>query len=693
MLDEESLSPPLRELLDGARFEAKRLGHGTVEPVHLAAAFPKIAPDIATVEFGAELASSVSSKLDQLEPTFTAPTVGTALQQAFERAREEDSPDTYLAGWVRGEVAVGVTSTSISTTDGDDQDASELVVQDPVEAPASGPAIEPWIADSVEIVSAEGLVLGRDSIIERVLIDVRRRSPVTACLVGRPGSGRTTILSSLVAALDAISERTGEAGPDLVRLRPEVVARNSGLIERIAASLPDAILVCDDLGLIAGLDTQAPDLKVLAALRVLATRRRPLVLIGTPQDFSALEMLEPDLHGSFDRIDVPVLDEAILEQVVASQAAAIATHHRVTLDGSTTIAALRPAPIDAGRVHPGLALDRLDQACARAAILGLDRVTPADLEATSRVTTAVPNTSALADRLQAEVLGQASAVDTMTARLMLTRAQLDLRPERPDGVFLFVGPTGVGKSQLAKALSRELFGSPDALIRLDMSEYAHDWAISRLIGPQPGYVGYTEPDAWLTTKVRERPDSVILLDEIEKAHPTVWNTFLQVFDDGRLTDARGNVASFSDAVIIMTSNLGSDAFTHQTLGFTGAAGGPKADAKVRAAVEEAMPAELINRFDAVVVFEPLDPEMIRHIARKEISETTRRLALRDYAITIDDAVIDAVAATDYDERYGARHLQRNVERLVLEPLARRPAGAYRCELDGDGHVVWLEQTE
>ena len=171
--------------------------------------------------------------------------------------------------------------------------------------------------------------------------------------------------------------------------------------------------------------------------------------------------------------------------------------------------------------------------------------------------------------LQLRVIGQDSAVENVVRRLAVTRAGLDLRPERPDGVFLFVGPSGVGKTEFALALAQELFGSDDALIRLDMSEYSDSSAATRLVGPPPGYVGHDNPSAWLTTRMAKTSAKVLLLDEVEKADPSVWNVFLQVFDAGRLTDCKGVVASFSSTIVIMTSNIGAQAFTKNAMGFAG----------------------------------------------------------------------------------------------------------------------------
>lgn len=296
--------------------------------------------------------------------------------------------------------------------------------------------------------------------------------------------------------------------------------------------------------------------------------------------------------------------------------------------------------------------------------------------------TAELDPTALRDALRASLLGQDHAVETVVRRLALTRRSFDLRPQRPDGVFFFAGPTGVGKTYLAELLAEQLYG-PDSLIRLDMSEYADPTGVNRLIGPQPGYVGYDQPDSWLTTKMIKAGSAVVLLDEVEKSHPVVWNTFLQLFDSGRLTDARGKTADFSSAVIILTSNLGSSELTGKAgFGFSGSSGvNDGAATAVRREVERILPIELVNRLDDIVVFNVLGDEMIEGIARQVLDEAFDRVR-GTYEIDISPDLLAGVVNALHDARFGARHVHRIIEDQILQPLVLEPPGAYRAEFDG-----------
>ncbi|RMD81673.1 MAG: AAA family ATPase, partial [Candidatus Dadabacteria bacterium] len=268
------------------------------------------------------------------------------------------------------------------------------------------------------------------------------------------------------------------------------------------------------------------------------------------------------------------------------------------------------------------------------------------------------------------VVGQDDVIERVIRRLTLTRANLDLHPNRPDGIFLFAGPTGVGKTEFAKALAAAVLDDEQAFIRLDMSEYGDDeYGIARLVGPGPGYVGYNQPEGWLTTRVMEQPQSVLLLDEIEKAHRSVWHVFLQVFDDGRLTDGRGRTASFADVIVVMTSNIGAHEFYKHRPGFHSESDHQVViSSAVEKEIRKTLPAELFNRIDEVVVFRELSLDDVREIARRQIARHMSRLAAAGYELEIADEAIDLIARTNYDPTLGARHVLRNIEQMLLSEL-------------------------
>jgi hypothetical protein len=433
------------------------------------------------------------------------------------------------------------------------------------------------------------------------------------------------------------------------------------------------------------------DLDLLGVVRSIIEGPHIRVLVTIDASFaSRLAVYNQELAEELTPVPLPELAKPILSDLAQRFATELGEFHDVEVPPG--VVALAQAP-RAGRDrlwHPGLLYERLDTACARARLRAVGVVAPDDLGLDRSPEVAPPDSGSLADRLRVRVLGQDGAIDRVSSRLALTRARLDLRPDRPDGVFLFVGPTGVGKTELARGIASELFGDENRLIRLDMSEYAQDWALSRLIGPQPGYVGFTEPDSWLTTRVRAQPDAVVLLDEIEKAHPAIWNAFLQVFDAGRLSDARGNVADFSQTVIAMTSNLGARAFNAPSVGFRRAE--PElGDDRVLDAVKQTMVPELVNRIGEIVVFQPHDPLAIERIARKEVASAIDRLAERGYRLTVDDDAVALLARTGYDAAYGARHLQRNIERMLLQPLAGRPQRVLRAAVADDA-IAWVEDA-
>jgi ATP-dependent Clp protease ATP-binding subunit ClpB len=239
-------------------------------------------------------------------------------------------------------------------------------------------------------------------------------------------------------------------------------------------------------------------------------------------------------------------------------------------------------------------------------------------------------------------------------------------PNRPNGSFLFLGPTGVGKTELTKALAAFLFDTEEAMIRVDMSEFMEKHSVARLIGAPPGYVGYEE-GGYLTEAVRRKPYSVVLLDEVEKAHPDVFNVLLQVLDDGRLTDGQGRTVDFRNTVIVMTSNLGSGRIQE----LAGEENYARMKSEVMEIVGQHFRPEFINRIDDVVVFHPLEAEHIRKIVDIQLEYLRRRLAERDIALVLEPAARDRLAQAGFDPVYGARPLKRAIQQQLENPLAQR----------------------
>ncbi|KFN47287.1 ATP-dependent chaperone ClpB [Arenimonas metalli] len=271
------------------------------------------------------------------------------------------------------------------------------------------------------------------------------------------------------------------------------------------------------------------------------------------------------------------------------------------------------------------------------------------------------------DALHHRVVGQHEAVKAVSDAIRRSRAGLS-DPNRPNGSFLFLGPTGVGKTELCKALAGFLFDTEDAMVRIDMSEFMEKHSVARLIGAPPGYVGYEE-GGYLTEAVRRRPYSVLLLDEVEKAHPDVFNILLQVLDDGRLTDGQGRTVDFRNTVIVMTSNLGSQHI--QELSGEGDAAYIQMKAAVMGVVQSHFRPEFINRLDEIVVFHPLGREQIQSIARIQTAYLSRRLAERQIRLEIDDAALALLGNVGFDPVYGARPLKRAIQQQLENPLAQK----------------------
>jgi ATP-dependent Clp protease ATP-binding subunit ClpB len=289
------------------------------------------------------------------------------------------------------------------------------------------------------------------------------------------------------------------------------------------------------------------------------------------------------------------------------------------------------------------------------------------------------------EELSRVVVGQQEAVTALCKALRRSRADLK-DPKRPIGSFIFMGPTGVGKTELAKALAEFIFDSEQAMVRVDMSEFMEKHSVSRLIGAPPGYVGYEE-GGYLTEAVRRRPYSVVLFDEIEKAHPEVFNVLLQILDDGRMTDGHGRTVDFKNTIIIMTSNVGS-----QWIQELGARDRTEMEQRVMDALRATFKPEFLNRIDEIIIFHNLTPEQIGAIVEIQIERLARRLAERKIALRLTDGAKQLIGRKGYDPVYGARPLKRAIQQSIENPLAveilkgRFPEGS-EILADADGERI------
>ena len=302
--------------------------------------------------------------------------------------------------------------------------------------------------------------------------------------------------------------------------------------------------------------------------------------------------------------------------------------------------------------------------------------------------------------LHQRVIGQDEAVTKVAKAIRRSRSPLK-DPRRPGGSFIFLGPSGVGKTELAKSLAEFLFGSQDALISFDMSEFMEKHTVSKLVGAPPGYVGYDEGGE-LTKAVRRRPYSVVLFDEIEKAHPDVFNVLLQILDEGRLTDGQGRHVDFSNTVIIMTSNIGAREIAHtSTLGFSADGGAGLSDKEIQSRVmselKKLFRPEFLNRVDEIVVFKSLTGEQLRGIVELMVADLRDRLIAQGMSIELTDAARDLVAKQGADPVYGARPLRRAIQTLIEDPLSEELLqGGWSAgdivQVDSDGEKLTFTKT-
>lgn len=543
-------------------------------------------------------------------------------------------------------------------------------------------------------------VVGRDAEIERALDVLAKRHASNACLIGAPGVGKTSVVRGLAARIADGDDVACFEDKVLVSIEPAAMLAGTGvrgsLAERIgqmktelARAKGRVIVFFDEMHVLFGQD--AGD-EASSELR-LALARGEMVCIGatTEMDYRRVIDADPSLSRCFTPIEVCELspEEALL--AIESVAPLFEKHHGCTYDENALAKAVtwsvRYLP---SKALPDKAVQILDLAGARARRRGGQNVEPEHVAEVVSELAGVPEERLLesdAERLLRleellghRIVGHASALERIAH--VLRRNASGFRSRRPIGTFLLLGPTGVGKTETAKAIAECLFHSADAMTRLDLSEYAESHAIARLVGAPPGYVGY-DAGGQLTESVRRRPYQVILLDEIEKAHRDVLEGFLQVFDEGRLTDGRGRTVDFTNTVILLTSNIGADLSPTTTargrIGFGPAAG--RRDLREREiaayqqavaeAARRALPPELYNRLDEVLAFAPLSREDVGEVARRIIKALAVELE-RSRGVTLDasDAAVDALLDSGgFDPEMGARPMRRAIGRHIEAPIA------------------------
>jgi ATP-dependent Clp protease ATP-binding subunit ClpC len=581
-------------------------------------------------------------------------------------------------------------------------------------------------------------VIGRGEEIAETIEILARRRKNNAVLIGEAGVGKTAIAEGLalrihegrvpetlkgtrIFALDLSGMVAG------AQYRGQFEQRLKQALE--AAANDHTILFLDELHTLLGAGNAEGAMDAANILKPLLARGELRVIGATT--LAEYRKIERDsaLARRFSpvTVDEPSVEDTIT--ILRGLRGAYEEHHGVMINDEALAAAARLSDRYITEYHlPDKAIDLVDQAAAKlrlnshgvtradldqaiaeedfekAAYLkrrldenGPTEVTETEIADVVAARTGIPVGELVAGELERlndlerdlheRVIGQDEAVEVVADTIRRARVGLS-EGDRPLGSFLFLGPTGVGKTELVKALAERLFATEKALVRIDMSEFRAPHTVARLIGSPPGYVGYGE-GGQLTEPVRRRPYSVILLDEIEKAHPDVWNVLLQVMDDGRLTDGEGRTVDFTNAVIVMTSNLGAGQ-AKRGIGFT--ATEPAAEAeRMNAAAKEAFLPEFINRIDEIVTFAALTPEQVERIAAQMVARVAERLRTeRGIELTVDDEYIARLARDGFDEAYGARPLQRHIRRTLEKTLTRAIlAGEIgdQVHVDADGEIV------
>ena len=539
-------------------------------------------------------------------------------------------------------------------------------------------------------------LVGREDEIQRVIQILGRRRKNNPMLVGDPGVGKSAIVEGIAIKIVTGQIPPALAGKRLISLdlgsivagtkyRGDFEKRLKSIINEVAAN-PDVILFIDEFHTIVGAGGASGSLDAANMLKP-ALARGDIQCIGATTLDEFRKSVEKDgaLDRRFQKIVVEHTDIPHSISILDRLKTNYEKHHNVIYTDEAIEACVRMSErYITDRCLPDKAIDAMDEAGSMVRLKNPQKtghVTADDVADVISKMTGIPSGKVaegeggklvkMKAKLQERIIGQDEAIDNVVRAIRRNRAGIK-DPNKPIGTFIFFGPTGVGKTQLAKSLADYLFDSEENMIRLDMSEYMEKFNVSRLIGAPPGYVGFEE-GGQLSERVRRKPYCVVLLDEIEKAHPDVYNLLLQVMDEGRLTDSNGRTVSFRNTIVIMTSNVGSRELDEygSGVGFNTAGKNVAVNRKavLEKAVKKVFPPEFINRVDEQIFFNPLSREDIEKIIDIELKGLRKRVREAGFDLKVTAGSKKLVADVGYDPSYGARPLKRAIQRMIEDPVS------------------------